>query len=86
MAIILRFSDLLISLIDVIFFFNDTISYTVIRSKKVTIGRHTMKSESCSFCVDSLPPHGLYSPHYGECFTCDSLEHSDLSNRNLYGY
>ena len=45
-----------------------------------------MKSESCSFCVDSLPPHGLYSPHYGECFTCDSLEHSDLSNRNLYGY
>ena len=87
MAIILRFSDLLISLIDVIFFFNDNVSYTVIRSKKVTIGRHTTKSESCSFHIDSLRPHELYSPHYGECLsTCDSLEHSDLSNRNLYGY
>ena len=86
MAIILRFSDLLISLIDVIFF-NDNVSYTVIHSKKVTMGRHTMKSESCSVISDSLRPDELYSPYYGECLsTCDSLEHSDLSNRNLYGY
>ena len=59
MAIILRFSDLLISLIDVIFLKNDNVIYTVIRSKKVTIGRHTMKSESCLVASDSLRPQGL---------------------------